>query len=74
MKPRNHSFAIAITGLYFIFGAGYQLLEDKWFPLFPIQIDGLVGLFGRQVGSLLVCLLGLALVVLAVCGAFSSNS
>jgi hypothetical protein len=38
---RKHSFALTCVGLYLLGGAGYQLLQEKWFPLFPPQVDAL---------------------------------
>ena len=37
-------------GLFLLGGACYQLLTQKWFPLFPVQIDGVFAIFKSMFG------------------------
>lgn len=66
-KPSG-AIALVIAGVWLLGGSVYQFATGKWFPLFPIQIDGIFGIFesliGRDAGlyasSFIAGLLGLA--------------
>ncbi|MBD3811370.1 MAG: hypothetical protein IE917_03995 [Betaproteobacteria bacterium] len=74
--PPTPAMAIGfiLFGAVLLFGAFYQVVRGKWFPLFPIQIDGIFGIFkdafglnaGIYASSLLAGVLGLALLGLGV--------
>lgn len=77
-KPRSKGVSIGMLmgGLYLIGGGIYQIANVKWFPGFPIQIDGVLGVFemffGRNAGLYISALL--ALLLGAICLFFSVNS
>ena len=47
--PLQASGLIAF-GLFLLSGACYQVLAQKWFPLFPVQIDGIFAIFKTMFG------------------------
>lgn len=77
-EPGNTSSSVLIVlfGLWLMAGAIYQVVEAKRFPAFPIQIDGVFGifesLFGRGAGiyisSLVAGALGLAALWMGMAG------
>lgn len=70
------SILIVLFGLWLLAGAVYQVVLSKWFPLFPIQIDGVFGifewLFGRGAGiyvsSLVVGVFGVLVLWVGIMG------
>jgi hypothetical protein len=74
-KSKGISIGTLLAGLYLIGGGMYQILNVKWFPGFPIQIDGVLGIFemffGRNAGLYISALL--ALLLGAICILVSGN-
>lgn len=63
--PPDHSFAVVVIGLFLIFIAGWQIFNQKTFPLLPPQGD-LLNVFGYKIGSALLAIAGALLILVAV--------
>lgn len=69
------SMVFVLFGLVLLIGAVYQVVRGEWFPLFPIQIDGIFSIFsayslnaGIYASSLLATILGLGSLLQGLAG------